>query len=332
MNIHLASTLSVQLLDGAPEPALVTGAALFDVTALDAQPISGSGPAWIKLSPRGRFVTRDGRSFEVDPEALAARFSADAIDVPLDVDHATVRKAVFGETAPAIGWIKELAAKPDGLHARVEWLDAGLTILAARSHRYVSPAFRADETGKVSWIHSAGLVAAPALSMPAVASADTTHQQEPVMLKKIAQALGLADSADETACLSAIANLSQRVDKAVHDQVLETLATTNNELSTIKAEARKKVVSDLIEGGLSAKKILPAQKTHFEGLCSTDEGLASVTALLAATAPGLGASGLDDTPLPGQISALSAEDKEVMKMLGLTEEEYRKANPDLAAA
>lgn len=333
MNAHLASTLSIQLLDTAPEQVLVTSAALFDVAMLRAKTDGDdqAAPLWIKISPRGRFTTRDGRSFEVDPEALAARFVAEGVDLPVDVDHSTVRKAIFGDAAPAIGWIKELAAKPDGLHARVEWLEAGTALLAARTHRYVSPSFKADEKGNVSWIHSAGLVAAPALSMPAVASADPSHHQEPIMLKKIAQALGLAETADETTCLSAIAVFSQRVDKAVHDQTLQTLSTTTAELTTIKADTRNKKVVDLLEGALKAKKMVPAQRAHFENLCATDDGLASVEALLASTAPGLAASGLDVEQPAGQLTALSAEDLDMIKTLGITEEAYRKAN-GLAAA
>lgn len=151
------------------------------------------------------------------------------------------------------------------------------------------------------------------------------------MLKKIAQALGLAEAADETACLSAIATLSQRVDKAVHDQTLQTLSTTTAELTALKSEGRTKKVADLLEGALKAKKITPAQRAELETLCATDDGLAGVEKLIAATAPGLGASGLDGKQPGDQMHTLSAEDREMIATLGLTEEEYRKAN-GLAAA
>lgn len=151
------------------------------------------------------------------------------------------------------------------------------------------------------------------------------------MLKKIAQALGLNETADEATCLSAIATFAQRIDPAVHEQTLQTLSATTAELTAIKSEGRAKKVADLLEGALKAKKIVPAHRAHFESLCATDEGLASVEALLAATAPGLAASGLDTAMPAGQLTALSAEDLEMIKTLGLTEEDYRKAN-GLAAA
>ncbi len=54
---------------------------------------------------------------------------ADAIDLPVDLDHATVKKALFGDAAPAVGWINKLEARADGLYGRVEWLDEGLRVL-----------------------------------------------------------------------------------------------------------------------------------------------------------------------------------------------------------
>lgn len=324
--------LDLVCLAGEAAEPVATGVVVFDVMTLTAGTAQEAGPEWIMLAPRGRFIARDGRSFVVDPEQLVQRFVAEKVDVPIDLDHATVKKAMFGDAAPAIGWIKELAAKPDGLHGRVEWLAAGLAALAARSHRYVSPSLKADENGVVSWLHSAALVAAPALSMPAVASADPNNAtKDTTMLKKIAAALGLAEDAGETACLNAIANLGTRVDKAVHDQALATLSTTTAELDTLKKSIRDKDVKDLLDGALTAKKIVPAQRAHFETLCATEDGFRHVKSLIDATASGLGASGLDDRTPPDQVATLSAEDREVMKLMGLSEEEYRKANGLVAA-
>lgn len=332
MKAHLASALSLVLLDAATGPdAAVTGAITFDVLAAQGADAPGVGPEWIKLAPRGKFTARDGRQLEVDPELLVERFKADGVAVPIDIDHAIPKKTVFGDAAPAVGWLEELDARQDGLFGRVSWLEDGLATLKKRSHRYISPALKTDKSGKAVWLHSAGLVAAPGISMPAVAAADPTHNQEPPMLKKIAQALGLNEAADEATCLSAIATFSQRVDPSVHEQTLQTLSATTAELTAIKTEGRTKKVNSLLEGALTAKKIVPAQRAHFESLCATDDGLASVEALLAATAPGLAASGLDTQPPAGGFTALSVEDLEMIKTLGLTEEDYRKAN-GLAAA
>lgn len=261
---------------------------------------------WRKITPRGRITTRNGPSYEFDPEALAARFDADNVKLAIDFDHGIARLASQGHTVNAIGWVEEMQARPDGLYGRVDWLDAGKAALAARSHRYFSPTFHHDDAGKATWLHSVSLVTSPALSnMPALADAGG-NPPEHSMTKTIAAALGLQAEASEAACLSAIAGLKEGVvSKAVHDQTLVTLDAARQELDAIKAAGRKAQVDALIDGGLKTKKIVPAQKDHFVSLCATDDGLAQVTALLAATPAGLGDSGLDERrPDPGGDEAI----------------------------
>ncbi len=306
----------------------VLDAYLADPTAAASQ----AGPDWIKVTPRGKFTARDGRVFDVDPELLAARFVQDGVDLPVDIDHATVKKAMFGEAAPAVGWISKLEARADGLYGKVEWLAEGLAVLAARTHRYISPTLKHDENGKAFWLHSAALVAAPAASMAAVASADLSTSEEPKMLKAIAAALGLSEDASEASCLSAVTNLKARIDPAVHQAALDQVKTLSADLDARNAADHKAKVDALLEDALKAKKIVPAQRDQYAALCATPEGLAQVTALLGTMTATLGASGLDDKQPGDKVSTLSAEDREVIKMLGISEEEYRKANGLTAAA
>jgi len=309
----------------------MTSVTAIDIFAADPQAaVAATGPAWIKLTPRGAFTSRDGRNFIVEPEVLVERFSADKVSVPLDLDHATVKKAMFGEAAPAVAWIEELQARSDGLYGRVAWLQPGLDVLAAKSHRYISPSLKTDENGRATWLHSAALVAAPGISMPAVASAHPSSP-ETNMLKAIAAALNLAPEASEASCLAAIGDLAKRVDPTIHQQALSTLAAANSELAALKAAGRKEKVDLLLEGALKAKKITPAQRDHYEALCATDDGLVQVAKLIETLGAGLQASNLDDRTPPGQVHTLSAEDRDVMRMLGQTEEEYRRANGLTAA-
>lgn len=46
---------------------------------------------WIKIAPRGPTTTRTRKPYAFDPEALAARFNADDVKVPIDFDHGIVR-------------------------------------------------------------------------------------------------------------------------------------------------------------------------------------------------------------------------------------------------
>lgn len=159
-------------------------------------------PEWIKVTPRGPARTRDGRDFIFDPEALAARFASDGTDVAVDLDHALALRAPKGERVDAIGYASAIEARPDGTYARISWLEAASAVLKGRTHRYVSPTFHHDAEGRATWLHSIALVAAPALSMPALAHAGA--HTEPHPMKQIAKALGLPETADEAACLAAL--------------------------------------------------------------------------------------------------------------------------------
>ena len=278
---------------------------------------SGDGPVpeWIKVAPRGEVACRDGRSYTFDPEALVRRFSTDGIEIPIDLDHAIAKKASAGERADAHGWIRELSARSDGLYARAEFLTSGKAVLKARTHRFVSPAFHHDTRQSATWLHSVALVAAPAIAMPAIASAGYGGALgEPATL---AAALGLADGADEAECLSALQ--AGFVPVALHDQALERVAALSTELHGERAVRRSEKVRDLVEGALKAMKIVPAEADHYTALCATDTGLQTVERLIATMAVKLAPSVLDrgSAPRPGPsgggVAELTAEVRALMK-------------------
>lgn len=271
------------------------GAVITEIAIAEAAADTATAPEWIKILPAGKVVTRDGRSYSFNPETLAARFNKDGIDIPVDLDHGISKN----DKPAAVGWVKEMRAEPDGLYGRVEWLETGKEVLASKSRRYVSPTFHHTKSGEAIWLHSVALVAAPALAMPALAHVDPASPTKESPMKSIAKALGLAEEADEAACLSALSEMKAgTVDKKVHDETLAKLEATSTELSDLKAGIRKRDVDALLEGALADKKIVPAQRDHYASLCATDEGLEQVKGLLAATAKGLAPSGLDDKDLP----------------------------------
>lgn len=275
----------------------------FGVATLSADALAGDGewPRWVQVTPRGPITARDGRRFVFEPERLVARFAADAIDIPVDINHAIPKSVASGGRGDAVGWIKQLEARTDGTYALVDMLDDGKDALAKRTHRYVSPTLCIDGGGGTEWLSSIALVAAPALAMSAIASAQLTTEPE-IPMKDIAKALGLAETADQAACLSAITTLTTgAVAKAVHDQALANLAAATTQVATLTAElaARDKAEHDakvtaLLDGALKGKKIVPAQREHYAGLCATAEGLAQVTTLLASTPATLQGSNLDE--------------------------------------
>jgi len=281
-----------------------------------ALPAGETPPEWITIFPKvGRIDTRDGRSYDVDAAALIARFKSDGVDVPIDVNHSTHHAARTGARADAVGWIKELrveggatsgsAARNIGgaLQGKVEWLDEGKSLLAAKSYRFVSPDFFHTPEGVTTWLRSVALVTAPALGgQKALAAASS--QQESTM-DKLAAALGVTAGANETALLAALG--AGFVPKKNHDELVAQLAASEKKLKDIEDANRQARVDALIEGALKDKKILPAEKDHYAQLCATDSGFDSVKALLAAKSPALTKSRLDDKKEPdGDAAALSA--------------------------
>lgn len=244
------------------------------LTVLDL--FDASAPAadmeWIKVTPRGAFVARDGRSFITPPEDLVKRFNADGVAIPIDVDHSTTRRAPKGEAAPAVGWIEKLQARPDGLYGRVTWLAEGRRILAARSHRYISPTLQSDGNGRAVWLHSAALVAAPAVSMPAVASAGTTEKETSSMdMKPLTDLLGLSASAGLEEILAAVVTLkagNANTANAVAGAYEGLAAGLSEELQQANADRRKRKIEEAVTLGV----IPPSLAEWGKDLITADEG------------------------------------------------------------
>ncbi len=310
-----------------PLTTTTTAVACLAVSALGDEP-----PARIMVfATGGKVATRDGRSYHFDLARLAARFASDGVKIPIDINHATEILAPKGERADPVGWVTGLEVEGPALFGAVEWIDPAGALALLRAYPYVSPAFP-HRDGDAQWIKSVALVSSPALgNQPALAAASDTETEEPLM-KTVISALGLAETSTEAECLAAVTRLQGAaqnvVPKAIHDEAVAKLSATTAELATIKTAGRKAKVEAVIEGGLKAKKIVPAQRDHYTELCATDEGLAAVEKLLEAAPVLLAASGLDDKKVPGAdgVVTLSAEDRAVMEQLGLTEEAYREAN------
>lgn len=278
-----------------PLTTTTAATACLAVTALGDEP-----PKRVMLfSAGGTIRTRDGRSYRIDLAKLAARFAADGVKIPVDINHATEILAPQGKRADPVGWITSVEIEGSALLGAIEWIDPAGANALLRAYPYVSPAFPAPK-GEAEWLKSVALVSSPALgNQPALAAADPDQTQETPM-KTVFAALGLTETASEAECLAAVTNLKTKADpattvaKGIYDEAVAKLAAATTELDGIKATTRKDKVDAVIEGALKAKKILPAQRAHYTALCATDDGLAAVEALLAASPELLGASGLDD--------------------------------------
>lgn len=276
-------------------PTLAAGAILAALPASDAK----TPPEWITIFPQlGHVVCRDGRKYQVDGATLTAAFAADAIELPIDISHATDVKAPKGERADAMGWVKELKLEGASLLGRVEWTPEGAQLIAEKKYRYTSPSFWHDADRRATGLRAVSLVNSPALgNQPALAAAEISNQENP--MKTIATALGLSADANEAACLATLnEKLTGAIPKAVHEKAVADLAAATAQLAALAKTARDAKIEALIDGALKAKKVLPAEKDHFVALCATDEGFASVEKLIAARGVALPASGLDERKAP----------------------------------
>lgn len=262
-------------------------------------------PEWIKATPKGPVTTRDGRSYTFDPARLVARFAADRLQIPVDLDHSTVLLGGRGETPKTVGYSSALEARDDGTYVKVQWNAAGLAAFAAGTHRYVSPSMQHDGAGNVTWLHSVALVSAPALAdMPALMAAMGLGGGAPAPLAAVAGALNLPATADEAAILAAI---GAAVPKATHDATLAALAATSEKLNALTATTRRADVERLVDDAMRERKIFPAQRASYLAMCATEAGVETFRGLMAATAPMLQPSGLDGRVPPGSDRPATAQ-------------------------
>lgn len=241
---------------------LAAGVAAFEIVMTAAQAGgSPTPPDWIQLTPRGAVIARDGRPFSFDPEKLAATFTEGGLKIPIDFEHESEFTVTLG-AKPARAWIEAVEARPEGLFGKVDWLPDAIAALAAKSYRYISPTFylAADKT-TARLIKAAALVSAPALGMPALASA---QPKDSSMHKDLLAQLGLAETASAVEALAALA--ANYVPKAQHEATLLSLATAEKQIQDAADAAQAARCATLIDDAVKSGKIAPAAKDQYLAL------------------------------------------------------------------
>lgn len=313
------------------------------------QNMSGA-PEWIQLLPGGTaLVGRDGRSWiNIDPTGLVAEFIADAKDMPLDWEHATELKAPKGEEAPAAGWFKELQVRDDGsVWGRIEWTDKGREAVASKSYRYISPVFIYDpKTGQIIRLTSVGLTNKPNLYLPALNREQ--HQQQHTQkgtsmeLEQLLAALGLPAGTSFAAALNHISQMNTNlatalnaaqnppldkfVPKADYELALNRATTAETKLADQAKASLETAINAEIETALKAGKITPATVEYHTAQCRQEGGLDRFKAFCQAAPTVAADSDLSKKKPGGTETALNAEEAKVCEMMGLSVEEYKKAN------
>ena len=233
-------------------------------------------PEWAHLVPNGKVKARDGRVFDVtDSEQIIAVFEAQDVDLAIDYEHQNDRpEARLSGPVPVAGWIKELAARADGIWGRVEWTTRAKELIGNREYRYLSPSLLCEETtGRVLKIKGAGLVHRPALHLTALASQEDQMAEDSTLLSRLATLLDMSVEDGEDAILTAFEKrLTEGVkpdpSKYVPIEALEDLMKQrSSENDAVKMDRVKTKVDTACEQGF----ITPGMRDWATELCTADE-------------------------------------------------------------
>jgi len=308
-------------------------------------PQDGTAPEWIELLPAGQVITgRDGRTWiNEQPEAVLAAFAAEGKDIPIDWEHSSELKAREGEEAPAAAWIKQMEIRDGGsIWGRVEWTARGAASVSSKEYRYLSPVFAFDiQSRRIMRITSCGLTNQPNLYLDALNRAQT-KEESPMDLAQLLAALGLPPTATFAEALNHITKvkgelatalnsaqsppLDKFVPRADYDTALNRATAAESKLAD-QAKARlETAINTEIDAALKAGKITPATKDYHIASCRAEGGLERFKAFVAAAPAIAGDSNLDDKDPSKTTTALNAEEQKICDMMGLSVEDYKKAN------
>jgi phage I-like protein len=308
-------------------------------------PQDGSAPEWIELLPAGQVITgRDGRTWINDqPETVLAAFAAEGKDIPIDWEHSSELKAREGEEAPAAAWIKQMEIRDGGsIWGRIEWTVRGAASVSSKEYRYLSPVFAFDiQSRRIMRITSCGLTNQPNLYLDALNRVQT-KEESPMDLAQLLAALGLPATTTFAEALNHITKvkgdlatalnaaqsppLDRFVPRTDYDTALNRATIAETKVKAIEDKILETAINTEIDTALKAGKITPATKDYHIASCRMDGGLERFKAFVAAAPSVAGDSNLDGKDPNKTSTALNAEETKVCEMMGLTVEEYKKAN------
>jgi phage I-like protein len=323
-----------------------------------------AGPSIATADGRGPYTVRDV------PALMAASLTA-GDRLPLDENHATDLVGPKGGPSPARGWIVALEQRADGVWGKVDWNASGKALMADRAYRFVSPVILHDHANQVTGILRAALVNTPnfrgmaalhskepdmnpvltallkalglkddadvGAALQAVEklrnSASTTALQS--ALKPIGAAAGLKGDADAAAILAAVKTLAASGDADKDKTIVALQAEVKDlgiRLKTVTDDTARAAATTAIDAAIAAGK--PGVKNlrdHYIGRHMADPK-AVMTELEAL--PSLTARTIAQITPPvvkdGKI-ALNAAQRNVAKILGISEEAYAKTLAEEAA-
>lgn len=152
--------------------------ALRRVLCSDIAPAAGAAPptefrifrAGENPSTKGVFVFDDKAA-----AAVLAAYQTQGVEYMIDLEHHALGEANREDSADARGWFKIELRAGELWAVDVRWTPDGARRLSEKTQRYISPAFLADEDGRIAELINVALVAMPAThGAPALVAAART--------------------------------------------------------------------------------------------------------------------------------------------------------------
>lgn len=338
--------------------------ALMSALALPDPGEGQAAPEWVHILPAssGKLETVDGRGpyFVTDAQAIIAASMADG-EIPIDQDHSIAKAAPNGQPAPARGWITEMAARADGIWAKVRWTDTGRELVASQSYRKLSPVIRHKRSGEIVAVREVSLVNRPNLRGLAALNQESTE----MLREELAKMLGLDDDATDEQVLSALkakmadkggetaaqsvldpiakaAGLDEgasadaiivavQAAKAASDEGTDELTSLQARLEELETTAKRGKSEAFIDAAIREGRVgVKAQRDEFISLHMADAGAAEkiISGLPTIT----GRTGTDSTPPKSSAAGkagLTAEQAHVCSLMGMNPEDYAKSLAEL---
>ena len=311
----------------------------------------GDAPSELRLFKFGVNQTRKGDLVfdEESAKLVMEDYVRGGNELPFDIGHEMLKASGPTERHEAAGWFKpevrQGAGGPELWASGIAWCADVAEKIKARKYRYYSPAILTNESKRITRIVNCALTNLPATYglSPLMAS-----QLELSMMPKLAEMLGMdpatATEEDVMSALSAMMKsyadmkgkmeggmqpLSDVVDPMKCSEVDEliqlsgvadwkgAIVALSSEIKTLRQEKHTAKVSTVVEDAIKARKLTPAQRES-----ATKLGLASLELLSDFIAAAVSVIPEPSTQPGTKVVMLSAEEQEVCRKLGISEEAY----------
>lgn len=272
----------------------------------------------------------DGRTFlNTTPDAVIAAFKSRGRQLPIDIEHSTQLQGAKGLPAPAVGWISNLELDGSSIYGLVDWTEEGKALISEKKYKYYSPAYAVTDNNEIRAVVSIGLTNVPNLQLPAMNRREDEGKGEDMELKTILNAFSLPQGATEADVVVAI-NQERQDAQTKLETALNRAEAAEQKLAAYEADNLKTEINSAVEKAVSDGKITPAQKDYFTTSVKTREELNSFNAyveklpqIIPGKEPAVGGKADEKTEL-------NAEQAELAKQFGISDEEFKKAQEENA--